>query len=32
VRARELLSHLEALWTARFRQLDAVLAEPTRKE
>jgi DNA-binding transcriptional ArsR family regulator len=32
VRARELLSHLEALWTARFRQLDAVLTEPTRKE
>ncbi len=32
VRARELLSQLEALWTARFQQLDAVLAEPTIRE
>jgi DNA-binding transcriptional ArsR family regulator len=32
VRARELLSHLEALWTARFRQLDAVLADPTTRD
>lgn len=31
-RARELLSRLEALWTARFSQLDAVLAEPTTGE
>lgn len=27
-RARALLAQLEALWTSRFRQLDAILAEP----
>lgn len=31
-RARELLARLEALWTARFSQLDAVLAEPHPQE
>ncbi len=31
-RARELLTRLEALWKARFNQLDAVLAEPTTRE
>lgn len=31
-RARELLTHLEGLWKARFSQLDAVLAEPTDRE
>jgi DNA-binding transcriptional ArsR family regulator len=31
-RARELLTHLEGLWMARFSQLDAVLAEPTDRE
>jgi len=31
-RARELLTHLEGLWQARFSQLDAVLAEPTSQE
>jgi DNA-binding transcriptional ArsR family regulator len=28
--ARALLTQLEALWTSRFSQLDAVLAEPSR--
>jgi DNA-binding transcriptional ArsR family regulator len=28
-RARELLSQLEHLWTARFSQLDAVLSDPS---
>lgn len=31
-RARELLSHLEQLWRARFCQLDAVLATPSSRE
>jgi DNA-binding transcriptional ArsR family regulator len=31
-RARRLLTELEALWKARFNQLDAVLAEPTSRE
>lgn len=32
-RARALLAQLEALWTSRFQQLDAILAEPRpRKE
>jgi DNA-binding transcriptional ArsR family regulator len=29
-RARELLAQLEMLWTSRFSQLDAILAEPTQ--
>ena len=29
-RARALLAQLEMLWTSRFSQLDAILAEPTR--
>jgi len=28
-RVRELLAQLEQLWTSRFSQLDAILAEPT---
>lgn len=31
-RARTLLSRLEQLWAARFRQLDAVLADSTPRE
>jgi DNA-binding transcriptional ArsR family regulator len=31
-RARDLLAQLEDLWTARFSQLDSVLANPDRKE
>lgn len=31
-KARDLLIHLEGLWKARFSQLDAVLAEPGKKE
>jgi DNA-binding transcriptional ArsR family regulator len=31
-RARDLLVQLEALWRARFGQLDAVLEEPTTRE
>jgi DNA-binding transcriptional ArsR family regulator len=30
-RAREALTQLEALWRSRFRQLDAVLAQPSPK-
>ncbi len=31
-RARELLAQLEGLWTSRFSQLDAVLAQPSPKQ
>lgn len=31
-RARELLTHLEDLWRARFSRLDDVLSEPTTQE
>lgn len=31
-RARELLSQLEHLWTARFSQLDAVLSDPSPRK
>jgi DNA-binding transcriptional ArsR family regulator len=31
-RARDLLAQLEALWRARFGQLDGVLTNPDRKE
>lgn len=31
-RARGLLVQLESLWTSRFRQLDAILAEPRPKK
>ena len=31
-RARTLLSQLEQLWSARFSQLDAILAEPSRRQ
>jgi hypothetical protein len=31
-RARDLLSRLEALWTARFNQLDTLFGEPSNPE